>query len=447
MPFPNEFASGDSLAALADNPSVREFQGEIRFDDQATPDPPSSLSPERDANRVNRVIAIDGSTVTKQVRNGYPGAEAALFNMAAIVIHLDKLRAIPKDHIPGSREMREMEEAQTLSAVLPGRNVVRKTNPDDSPMRYFRSVVQIELGARLDPNHETLLETLIAISTSRGDGNSIRCPVEDCPNAENGQRVFPMRQNACPCDMREILYRADGLRIHERFEETGSSQQAYTAFMSVVEHLTLVNILRHFENTNTLSILDDTAFIMDGPLAVFGMPAWIMPYIRDEIARIHNISIGKGGLGTLIMGIEKTGAFMEHLLNLDWDDSKGRGQRLPNRTALVPDDDYIGNYIVLKSHKGYPYGNHTHYGRKIMYKNAYGQRSVILTPIVNEHGRDPNCIDEAAYPRIGDALDLMDELHTHLYEDAFAPLTRAHAHAAIPLRAGERILEKLFGEQ
>ena len=87
-----------------------------------------------------------------------------------------------------------------------------------------------------------------------------------------------------------------------------------------------------------------------------------------------------------------------------------------------------------------------YYGRKILYKNKVGQHSVVMTPIVNGNGRDPICVAEAAYPRIGEVLDIMDELSTHLYQDGFAPLVRAHAHAAIPLRAGARILAEIFNE-
>ena len=37
-----------------------------------------------------------------------------------------------------------------------------------------------------------------------------------------------------------------------------------------------------------------------------------------------------------------------------------------------------------------------------------------------------------------------DELSAYLCEDDFAPLVRAHARAAIPLKAGEEILYKMF---
>ncbi len=109
MPYRNEFARGDSLWRLAESPSVKEFQGAIRYsENQISHEPPDSLDLERGAGRIKRVIAIDGSTVTHQVKNGYPGAEAALLNLAAIVIKLEAIRNIPRDYIPSPREMREM---------------------------------------------------------------------------------------------------------------------------------------------------------------------------------------------------------------------------------------------------------------------------------------------------------------------------------------------------
>ena len=400
---------------------------------------------ERGAGRIKRVIAIDGSTVTHRVKNGYPGAEAALLNLAAIVIKLEAIRDIPRDYIPSPREMRDMEQCQTLSAVLPGRNVVRKNEPEDSPKRFFRETLSKELEARLDPEHESLLETLRVITGGRE--SQIDCPVDECPLDERGRWVTPKPGlGVCKCQRGEVIFETDSLRTHERFEEYGSSAQAFTAVRQVIEHLTLVNVLRYFERTDSLGVFRDTAFIMDGPLAIFGMPAWLKDYIELEIARLHNKALGQGDPGILLLGIEKSGQFLDHLGELDWIEEQGPRQRLPNGTALVPDIDYIHAHIVLRPLDSKPYGKDTYYGRKVLYKNRAGQHSVIMTPIVNDSGRDARCVDQAAFPRLGEALDIMDELSTHLYQDGFAPLVRAHAHAAIPLRTGARILESLFSE-
>ena len=90
------------------------------------------------------------------------------------------------------------------------------------------------------------------------------------------------------------------------------------------------------------------------------------------------------------------------------------------------------------------YGQAVYYGRKVLYKNRAGQHAVVMTPIVNSAGRKPNGTELSAFPRLGEALDIVDDLYTHLYRDGFIPLVRANAHAAIPLRRGRRILQSLF---
>ena len=447
MPYKNEFARGDSLARIADSQSVRDFQGIIKVASENRPHTfPDELTPKRNQDNITKILAIDGSTVKDKILNGYPGAEAALFNLAAIIIDLKHFRDIPDNYIPGPAEIREIENCKTLSAVLPGCNVMRKDRPEETPKQFFRNTLYEELSeAKLDFKHESLLETLREITAKRSK-SIIKCPLtDDCQNDSNGYRTEIANYiSNCQCPANTKLFETDSLRIQERFEENGSSEQAYSAFRQVVEHLTLLNILRYCEKNQLFDFLSNTAFIIDGPLAIFGMPAWIKPYVQWEVARIHNLCLENDCPGLLVIGIEKTGQFLSHLAELDWKESEGHRSNIENGTAFAPDIDYIHKHIVLRPPGFKPYGIDVYYGRKIMYKTQTGQHCVIMTPIVNSKGEDPNCVDLEAFPRISEALDIMDELRMHLYEDSFAPLVRANAHAAIPLKGGHRILSDLF---
>ena len=73
------------------------------------------------------------------------------------------------------------------------------------------------------------------------------------------------------------------------------------------------------------------------------------------------------------MGIEKSGQFINHLIELDWLTGEGPYQRLENATALAPNKNYIHGHIVLRPVEAKPYGESTYYGRKILYKNKTGQ--------------------------------------------------------------------------
>ena len=451
MPYPNERATGDSLWRLEENLSVQEFKGAIRVrNDQETYSLPPAVSPPRRQNPIRRIIAVDGSSVTKAVQNGFPRAEAALFNAAVIVIKVDELTKFDRDHIPSPSQLWDMEKVETMSAVLPGQNVVGMQPNQDTPKKFFRHTVRQELNFRLDESHESLLETFHAITANvTGSGQKFQCPIDECELEPLGSATTPFvarqaKDTRCPCPLKEQLYSTDSLRTHERFHDFSSSEQAFTAFRMITEHLLMTNILRYFHKSLPPRCFDDTAFVIDGPLAIFGMPAWLKEHIQTEVARIHNDLVSQGRLGLLLTGLEKTGEFIDHLEEIDWDEADGQRQRLPNGTVLVPTTEYIYRHIVPNPDSAKPYGQAVHYGRKIMYKNNAGQHAVVMTPVVNSSGTEPNSSDVSAFPRLGDALDIIDDLYTHLYRDGFIPLIRANAHAAIPLRRGQGILAELF---
>lgn len=440
MPYENEYATGESLWRLLDNESVKQFQGEILVRNAPQPHEfPPSLWIERSDDPVNRIIAIDGSDVIHQVQNGFPKAEAALVNLAGVVIKTDELRAIGRDDIPSPSQLRDMETVETMSAVLPGPNVVGKTATQDTPRKFFRSTVRKELDFKLDPDHESLLDTFLDVTKPARLRATFQCPIVGC----NRRIPRPGCDTICSCDEQESIYSTDSLRMHERFYDNASSQQAFTAFRQVTEHLLLVNILRYFHRNCDPAMFDDIAFVMDGPLAIFGMSAWLKGYIQDEVARIHQDLLEQGRRGLLLMGIEKTGEFVDHFEELDWLGADGSRQRLDNGTILVPTTEYVYRYINPNT-TNKAYGEAVYYGRKLMYKNTVGQHAVVMTPIVNEEGGKRNSTGPEVFPRLNDALNIVDSLYTHLYKDGFAPLVRSNAHAAIPLRIGHRILDSLF---
>jgi len=448
VPYSGEHATGDSLWRLEENPSVKAFKGAIRVRNRAGDDGlPPTVEPPRRQNDIRRIVAVDGSTVTKAVQNGFPMAEAALFNAAVIVIKVEELRRFDRDNIPSPSDLRDLEQVETMSAVLPGQNVVGFSVEQDTPKKFFRHTVRQELNFKLDDNHESLLETFHAIAADAIEsGASFQCPIEDCGHGETGKVPRKTTDGPCGCDRNAPLYSTDSLRMHERFHDYGTCEQAFTAFRMVTEHLLMVNIIRYFQQKLTPSCFDRTAFIIDGPLAIFGMPAWLKDHLQAEVACIHNGLTQAGRPGLLLMGIEKTGQFTDHLEELDWRESEGQRQRLENGTALVPTTEYVYKHIAPNPNSTKAYGQAVHYGRKIMYKSRNGQHAVLMTPIVNKVGEKPNSASVDAFPRLGDALDIIDDLYSHLYRDGFIPLIRANAHAAIPLRRGHRMLAELFND-
>lgn len=433
--------SGESLLALQKSKALEDFEGVVG---EADSSPDFDVPPIADVYRrvwlPTRIVAIDASTLTHKVQNGFPGAEASLLMLSVVFIDVSRVAAIDPDEIPSPRIFNELDRAHTLDAVLPGANVVRGGIDGDTPVEFFRKTAHDALSGVLDSSHETLLETLRAISKERHRQSTIRCPIADCDK----DYVPGHGEYRCPCDRKEVLFETDALRFHQRFNESGSNGEVHGEVRRVIEVLSLVNVIRFFERDDRLHYLKDCAFVLDGPLAVFGQPAWIAPYVREELIRINSKVRSKFGTDILVMGVEKTGQYVSHFRDIDWSDQKGpKGKFLPS-TVLIPDAKYINRNIVLRPEDAKPSGADTYFGRKVFYKNKNSAHATLNLAMVNERAADFHCVVEEAFPRLGDALNILDHLSTYLYEDGFMPLVRAHAHAAIPLKQGTEILSALF---
>lgn len=435
MPFPKEHSTGEALIRLENSTALREFNGIISSRGLAR-DPLLPISVPRRDWLPRRVIAIDGSNLVQKVKNGFPGAEAGLVQISVVSIDMRKLAAVRPNEIPRPSVFHSMERATTLDAVLPGANVRRKDRDDDSPRRFFRATVFDALNVAISRGHETLLETYRAIVGNRVA--EIRCPIEGCEN-----KVSPGRgHSTCPCGQEQLL-ETDALRIHERFQDAGTNGEVHGEVRHVLEILVLLNILRFFAQEKHIHFLRDCAFILDGPLAIFGHPAWLTPCVRAEFLRLNALAQRANGHDLIVLGIEKTGQFVAHFEELDWCDDRGPRGKFPVQTTFALDDAYIKRNVVMRDSEK-AHGDATYFGRKIFYKTSSGDHAVINMAMLNERAQDFTAATLDCYPRLGDVLTIFDHLSTYLYQDGFMPLIRAHAHAAIPLTRGADIIASLF---
>ena len=434
MPYPNEYATGESLIWLENSQAFEDFKGVILKKEGALPRP-DTMKVERRGWSPQRVIVIDGSNILTKVNNGFPGADAGLFNISAVCIKLDVLRKIiASKKIPRPSVFHNMEDVNTVSAALPGINVVQKGVENDTPLRFFRrtayeTLKKAHLGG---PDSETLLETLRYLSKNL---DSRHCPGEGC-NAP-----FAKNADACPV-CKEKLYDTDVLRLHEYYDGITSCGEVHGRFRAAVEILVLLNILRLFVK-RWPKLLADFVFVLDGPLSVAGSPASLLFPIRQELLRLNELCRKATGKDIALFGVEKSGMLCEHWKQIDHDEERGPRVHYPDSSAIAPTGDYIMKN-VKPSKGGDYYGDSTHFGRFVLYKTDKGEHAVINTAMLSEASQKFNNNKPECYHRLGDILDVLDHLATYLYTDGFMPLVRAHANAAIPLKRGSDIIQSLF---
>lgn len=437
MPYEGQRATGESLIALEQSKLFQEFAGEIRMPERETARvlQPTAVPPA--ANKITRVLAIDGSIVSEKIKNGFPGAEASLVQIALVSIDLSKLDIHANQKIVPPSAFNQMDKAATLQCVLPGCNVAKSDGT--APKDFFRQSIYEALQGSVQKDHETLLETYRALVSGRT--STFRCPAGDC---DESLSASPGTWS-CQCSRQIPLYETDPLRFHERFNEVGPNGEPHGEVMRFLEIILLLNVLRYFVSFDQgLNILPRLAFVVDGPLAAFGQFAAVVPYVQKELQRINDRCVAKTGKNILLFSLIKSGQFYEHFEQLDFDQVKGPNGRYGPRTALLPDISYIHQAVVYRAPNAKPWGADTYYGRIALYKSKSGQRMVINTPKVTAASLDLTNTDLAAYPGLPEITDIVDRLSTYLFDGGFVPIVRAHSHAAIPLRMGGEIIKSLF---
>lgn len=221
--------------------------------------------------------------------------------------------------------------------------------------------------------------------------------------------------------------------------------------MQVWERLLVIHLLRCLERRGWLANVNRIAFVIDGPLALFGHPAWLSAAISAELKRINNVVREQTGQDLLLFGIEKSGTFVQHFEEIDQleeridegDRPEERGKtRFPLRSCYMPTDRYIKRFVIY-SESEKRYGLDTYFGRKFFYKTASGSSIVANIPFLTQEQDSLDSSDISLYPQIPQVCDLLDRLASVRYPNAFSPIVSAHAHAAIPLNLGAKVLQQL----
>lgn len=443
MPYEGEFAKYKSVRRIVESERIKNLLSkcEIRLpiDGHNKEDFSSLITKLKPSDRSPKwIIAVDGSKQEIPIRNGFPGAEVAYITVASVMLNVEKMKELDAVRPVDPKEFRKIEQADSIDCAFPSSNVILKG--EVSAKSSLRSALFETLSsARMADDGETLLNTFEALLEFRTNINQ-SCPFDDCKEKNQQCKIEKGKRN-CSCDLKRMLYSTDVLRIHEGMNPAGSNGAMFEEVLQVIERLWIVHILRTIEQKGWMSCLKRIAFFLDGPLAVFGHPAWLSEAIYKELCRINQIAKKINDEDILFVGIEKSGFFLEHFEDLDCFPD-GRKNKISNQSTILLTDDYIKKNIIFSDSDKF-YGQQTYFGRKFFYKNKSGALIVATLPFLDEKHKDLSIATDSQFPRIEDALNLLDELASSRYPNALIPIISAHAEAAIPMNLGTKILERL----
>lgn len=442
MPYEGEFAGYKPLARIANSERVQDIvsRSKKRMPEEGYSNVAPLVSDVRPSGWLpDLVLAVDGSYHQLSVENGYPGAELAYLTVASVILDVKKQRELDQNRPVDPLASRGTEEAGSIDCALPGCNVI--VDDESTPTASFRRVFFESIQEKRPlSDGETLLDTYEALLAYKPETRLQQCPYEDCPT--DAAYVPAPDESTCKCERRRPWYSTDALRIHEGLNPTGPSGAMFAEAMQVWERVWAVNFLRWIEQEpRRFRLLRNLAIVLDGPLAVFGHPAWLSHAIYHELKRINEAARKIIDKDLLLIGVEKSGAFVDHYEVLDAPTREMNGKpRFDPQIGVLLTNEYIRTHISIGDK---PFGEDTYFGRKFFYKTSSGARIVASLPFLTEESRDLSRGDSRYFPRLEDALSLLDATFSARFPNAVAPLVSAHAEAAIPLNLGREVLEQL----
>ncbi len=459
MPYQGEIANKASHYDIVNNPDVAEFLNDCTY-----LTPPSDEEAQIIAARFEvpptfdgvelptKVIAVDGSYYESSIDDRLPSTKVGYVKVGCVLIDMAQYKTL---RVPDGRFVDPFRVAQLrsnsdpLTFPLPSANIrwAQKGSVRDS----FRAAMDAHLyGAAtrfVEGDPKTSMRTTLFHMAARrsgplGTGDPTRLRLHRCPNCEHGPvEVQDVSGPQCCPHCGGDVYPSDCLRIWEEISDYQSNAQALSRFMLAVEHLVPMHYIRYLAE-NSLQLLGSLAFFVDGPLAVFGNPAWLHGSLMRYFAEINSRLVSAGQPRLVMIGLQKTGQVVDHVNLIE--------RFLPANRIFAIDDDYRYRYILSgRDPAANGFGYETYYGQDFIYKTHSGRAFVFALPYPFASKDEAGAAfiyaktDLGRYLELARALALITEFESDLYENAVVPIALAHRYTAISLIPGGRVLDVL----
>jgi hypothetical protein len=381
---------------------------------------------------ITSVVAIDGGYTETFVRQEFPSASITFFSFGPLLFKLADLRALDIQPFIAPEDWVKLKQLERFSFALPTRNITRKGR---SLQRSVRETLNDFLGRTPKPPEPSLLEALrwlLFRSWSPKAGAVWTLP--SCPNGNcgaEGIELTPKSPDVGACALcGGPIFLVDALRLHERVDEDLGAGGILSYVMTTFEQLVLIHLIKTLWNLKP-STLRDIVFIKDGPLAFFGQTSPLRRPMRELATFLRDAGQKEGGGPYLrVIGLEKTGAFVEHAMQIE--------DHLPVGSALVLSNDYIYRYIVPGDPESPdPYGENTYWGSKLIYKAGDGSVYVATVP-TGEFTPTPKLDDFVNLPAI---LDVVASLRCSMYDNALIPIALVNRLVSLSDFPSQQILQ------
>lgn len=448
MPYNRESAGKGGHSDFVRNPDVQHFLSDCEYMKPPSDDEAGAMASTfttapggQPPKLPNFVVASDASKSDTPINDKLPSTQLGFVKVSHVLIEMDKYAELsdPRSRFVDPFKVADMHRnAQFITYVLPGSNIQYRQS--DTVRNGFRHAVYDQLTANRGEgsNRMVLTDTLLVLNDNRLIVKS--CPVLGC-DASLEHLVFTPKNPTHACtECGGTVYATDWLRLHEGISDFGNNTSAITRMMNAIEHLLLSAFILELLEANPVA-LSKIAFVMDGPLALFGEPAKLHSRIMSLIDRTNAKLADLELEPLLVMGLQKTGNVMDHAHLLE--------RFLPKGVLRIIDDTYRHTYITGSDKPAEDFGYESYYGQDFLFKTERGRifNFALPYPFAGKGAgtRTEFACKKVEMNRYGSlierACDLIRHFELDLYDNAIVPVALAHRHASISLVPGGKVLD------
>jgi len=431
---PQEMASKNAHSRIINDDAVKDFLKNVTLPalaDAVMFDDAEIVTPaEPDSNPIEYIIAIDGGYQDISVRDEFPSARIAFFQIGALMFKLSDLEDL--DHKPfiEPSDIGKLQQMQRFKFPFPTKGVVTKglDNYKESARKSILDFFTKEIDGKPFALATTLKWFLFEeYSTSPVlSWHLASCPHDDCDEVNitlEASKLSAEFDWKCPKCTKPI-YITDVFRLHEVIDNEQGGMGVLGYMVTLVEHMFLIHLIRVMLQTKP-AWLKKVLFVKDGPLAFFGQTANMhkpMRKLTDFLFDNHDL---------YLVGLEKSGSFAEHAYQIE--------DKLKPGDLLIPSNKYIYDYIMPGiADDSRPYGSTTYYGLKTLYKAKDSRLYVPILPSRVTQLR-PTLSD---MPNADVILMNLAKLKCDLYENSLIPIALANKLVSLSDHPSAQLLQK-----
>lgn len=399
-----------------------------------------------DVELPKNIISVDASTHEAPVNETLPFTNVGYVRLSNFLIRKDDFfaDATSSAFVDPFKIAKLSNDGEFFSFAFPGNNISYKKQL--SLRDGFRLALEESFLAfkSIDGDRVfSLKDTLFRLGEYRNE-NSGELTLHKCPNVDCEQSDIVVKnfseQQLCP-NCKKPIYATDSLRIWEEIDENAqSNQQALTRTANVLKHLSIMHYIfteKTLHKDTYLLTLKDLCFFVNGPLAIYGPPAWLHRVIMKAFFEVNQELSMKGYGELLVVGVIENGQIGSYF-DLFKND-------IAENSYYCLTDEFRKD--LLFNSFGSTFGYETYYGQDFVFK-ADGTINVFCIPY---HRKEKSPVKEFAdekskpanYKNLSVALKLMQEFGCNLYKSALIPIVLAKKYSVISVEPGATMLNLL----